>query len=386
MFASSGMMYFALQGAMAARGWLAKESNAGLGGVMFGFGIAMVLTSFPGGVLADRLPKRTIMAISYVILAASSLWLAVQMDLGELDYWMVVAASALQGMAFAIMAPARMAFTAEVVPRSLLPNAVALGQLNLNLMKIVGPMIAGWVIGISDSNGPMWLYYAASGLTLMALALLTRLPAGNPSPDKEVHRPFVEFKEGVRYVADHPELRVIVSTSLIIVMFGFPFVTFMPRVATVLLDRGAEVFGLLTAAQGLGAFVAAYFVAKRISLDTGWALQFVGGFSFGASLLAMAFAPNLIVALFVVGLLGATNAGFQIANNSLALMIAKPEYHGRVQSFLLLSFGAFGIAAWPLGLLADALGLRATFAIMACIVMTTSLTAWSMRPRTLATP
>jgi len=375
------MMYLALQGSMLARGWLAKESNAGLGGVMFGFGVAMFIFSFPGGVLADRIGKRLMITISYLILSVSSLWLAIALSANALDYWMLVGASAMQGMSFAFLAPARMAFTAELVPREMLPNAVALGQVSLNSMKVIGPMIAGWVIAANDVAGPKWLYYATALMTVMAMAMLISLPRGIPDQSRPRRRPMNDLVGGIRYVVGHPDLRVVVTTSLIVVMLGFPFITFLPRVVTELLNGDASDLGLLASAQGVGAFAAALIVASRVNQTNGWLMQTVGGIAFGAGLVAIGQAPNLAVTGLIVGFIGAANVGFQTANNTLALMIAEPEYHGRVQSFLLLSFGAFGIAALPLGILADAIGLPSTFAIMGTSVMAVVILGALMRQR-----
>ena len=186
---------------------------------------------------------------------------------------------------------------------------------------------------------------------------------------------------GIRYVVGHPDLRVVVTTSLIVVMLGFPFITFLPRVVTELLNGDASDLGLLASAQGVGAFAAALIVASRVNQTNGWLMQTVGGIAFGAGLVAIGQAPNLAVTGLIVGFIGAANVGFQTANNTLALMIAEPEYHGRVQSFLLLSFGAFGIAALPLGILADAIGLPSTFAIMGTSVMAVVILGALMRQR-----
>ena len=74
--------------------------------------------------------------------------------------------------------------------------------------------------------------------------------------------------------------------------------------------------------------------------------------------------PNVWWGLLAIIAAGGANAGFQVLNNSLVLMRSDEEYHGRVQSLLMLGFSAFGIAALPLGALADAIGLRQTLVLM----------------------
>ena len=93
------------------------------------------------------------------------------------------------------------------------------------------------------------------------------------------------------------------------------------------------------------------------------------GFAFGATLIVLAAAPTYALALVAVAGVGAASAGFQAMNNSLVLALSDIEYHGRVQSLMMLSFSGFGMAALPLGVLADAIGLRRTFAIMGVLVI-----------------
>ncbi|MFP5488540.1 MAG: MFS transporter, partial [Acidimicrobiia bacterium] len=114
-----------------ARGWLANDlsdSNAGLGGVFMAFGIPMLVATPLAGVAADRYSKRLILVVTFAMLAGSSLWIALAVSFDVVAYWMLLATSAIQAMAFSFMVPARMALTGEVVGRDLIPNAIILGQ------------------------------------------------------------------------------------------------------------------------------------------------------------------------------------------------------------------------------------------------------------------
>ena len=93
-------------------------------------------------------------------------------------------------------------------------------------------------------------------------------------------------------------------------------------------------------------------------------IQAVAGLMFGLMLTALAAAPNYGIALLMVAGVGAASAAFQAMNNSLVLAFSEFEFHGRVQSLMMLSFSGFGMAALPLGALADQIGLRETLAAM----------------------
>ncbi len=101
----------------------------------------------------------------------------------------------------------------------------------------------------------------------------------------------------------------------------------------------------------------------------------------GALVIVFAIAPVFWAALAVMFLLGGSMAAFQSLNSSLVLSIADMEYHGRVQSLIMLSFSAFGLAALPFGILADAIGLRETMAAtgVACLLASAGSAVWRRR-------
>ena len=138
---------------------------------------------------------------------------------------------------------------------------------------------------------------------------------------------------------------------------------------------GSAGFGALATASAVGAFVSSIALANTArnrlrSVQTSAALVF------GVSLVGFAISPSFALALVVIVVVGAAAASFQALNNSLTLALTPVEYHGRVQSLLMLSFTGFGLAALPLGVLADAIGPRWTMALMGTAIVVT--VAWSI--------
>ena len=128
LFFAGLLSFVSIQGQMVARGWLAKEltnSNAALGGVFMAFGVTMLLLTPIGGVVADRFSRRKIMAGTQVVLATTSLWIALAISYGFITYSQLVLASAVQAGAFAFLGPARTAWTGDLVDWALLPKAIA---------------------------------------------------------------------------------------------------------------------------------------------------------------------------------------------------------------------------------------------------------------------
>ena len=371
LFTIGAFGFVATQSQAIARGWLANElsgSNAGLGGVFMAFGIPMLFATPLGGVAADRYSKRHILIITNVLLTISAIWIALAMSFDFVEYWMLLATSAIQATAFSFLVPARMALTGEVVGRELISNAIVLGQMSINSARIIGPAIAGVFIGIAWI-GTAGVYYFSAVLSIAAVLGCFTLPPGRPRNDQQLTTARSEFVDSLRYVWMQRHVGLLIIVSFVVVMIGFPFVAFLPRFATETLDVGSAGYGFLAAASAVGAVFVSIYIAGRSSGRAAWRIQAVSGFLFGVMLIALAIAPSYLLAVVMVVGVGAASAGFQAMNNSLVLTLSELEYHGRVQSLMMLSFSGFGMAALPLGALADRVGLRETIAGMGAAVV-----------------
>lgn len=370
------LVFFAVMAQNIARAWLALEitgSNAGLGGVLMGFGLVMLVATPFGGVAADRLSKRLVLVVSVGLLGASSAALGFATAFDVIEYWMLVAASGLQAVAFAFFGPARMAFISELLPDETVGNGIVLGQMSAEGMRVAGPAIAGVLIG-ALTHGTATVFLLSGALSVVSLLLALRLPAGRPVVGRPPRSVGGEIVDGLRYVRGHDALRLLVLTSLGIVVFGFPYIAFLPTVADELFDVGSGGYGLMSAVSAGGAVVAALLTARAAGVTKQARGVGYGGLLFGGSIIGLAVAPHFGVVLGVLMISGACGLWFQTSNQSLLLLIGEFEYHGRIQSLVMLGFSGFGIAALPLGVLADEIGLRATFALMGATVAAISIT------------
>ena len=371
LFTIGAFGFVATQSQAIARGWLANElsgSNTGLGGVFMAFGVPMLIATPLGGVAADRYSKRTILTVTNALLTFSALWIALAVSFDFVEYWMLLATSAMQATAFSFLVPARMALTGEVVGRNLITNAIVLGQMSINAARIIGPAIAGIFIGIAWI-GTAGVYYFSAILSIAALVGCRSLPPGLPRKDGPPTTARSEFADSLRYVWEHRHVANLVIVSFVVVMVGFPFIAFLPRFATEVLDVGSSGYGFLAAASAVGAVFVSMYIASRGTGRAAWRIQAISGLAFGVTLVVLAIAPNFIAAVVAIAAVGAASAGFQAMNNSLVLALSDLEFHGRVQSLMMLSFSGFGMAALPLGALADQIGLRETLALMGVTVV-----------------
>jgi len=366
------LLYFlAIFAQMIARGWLAHEltgSKAALGGVTLAYGVVSVICTPIGGVMADRWNKRNVTLVALVGMALSSTLLATAVFTDSLTYWMLLVASGVEAVLFAFMVPARMALTIDLVGRERLHNAVALSQISMNVNRIVGPFVAG-VLMAAAWSGPGGVYALGAVLCTVAVVSMLRVPAarGRRRDGVVLRSPVVEMRSGIAYVRANPPLGRLLITSLVVTMFGFSYVTFLPAVADEFFDRGADGFALLSALAAVGGLATALLIAGRFGARHGWRIQVVSGVGFGLGVIALGLAPTFPIAMVVCVGLGAAIAGFQSMNATLVMANADGAFHGRLQSMLQLGFSGFGLAGLPLGLAADAFGLRQTMVGMGLV-------------------
>jgi MFS family permease len=371
LWAGGLVSFLAIQMEFIARGWLAYSltgSNSGLGAVYLGFGVPMLILTPWGGVAADRLSKRKVILGCQLALAATSGAIALAVTFDVIAYWMLIASAVVQGAGFSFLGPARMAFTGELVGPQRLANAIVLQQMSMNGTRIFGPSLAGALIGIA-LFGVGGVYFLTTSLILVASLVTFRLPPGRPAPGRPVRSPLGELADGLRYVWSRPLLLLLVSTSFVVVMAAFPYIAFLPTLAEEIFDVGPSGYGIMSGASAIGALAASIFIASRADGPSVWRIQAAAGALFGVAVAVLGWAPSFAVALVVILGTGAASSAFQSLNNALVLSNSEPGYHGRVQSLMMLSFSGFGLAALPLGMVADAVGLRRTLSGMGFVAL-----------------
>jgi MFS family permease len=380
LFYSSAIVVFGVMGQAVARGWLAREltgNNTGLGGVMLVFGASMLVATPFGGVAADRYSKRSVLILAVAALMVSSVFIGVAVVADVIAYWMLLVASGMQAAAFAFYLPARIALISEVVPAQVLGNAIVVAQMAQEAMRVIAPALAGVMIGVAwfGVGGVFLIAGAASGLSAF---LLWGLPPG-VSRDAASRSPFAEVVDAIRYMRATPGLGAIALLTVGVVMVGFPYLTFLPTLADDRFEVGAVGFGIMSGVAGLGALVAGVFDARNNRHLRPWLTIAWAGAAFGASMVVLGLAPSFAVALVALAAVGAAGLVFQTSTQALMLRMSALEYHGRLQSLVILGFSGFGLAALPLGLLADAISLRVVLIAMGVLVLAMTATFSSVR-------
>jgi MFS family permease len=363
----SVQMQFLLRGVLA---WDLTEREGALGLVYLCFGVALLIATPLGGVAADRLPKRRVLIVSQGAILAAAIGMGAVVLTDTVQFWMLLVAAVTQGVAFGFLGPTRVAFTSEIVGREQLGNAITLSLLSMNGTRVIAPAFAGALAGVAVI-GIGGAYIVSAAFSLLSFVLLLRCPSGSAPRSTSTANPFAEIVDGVRYVAARPHLRRLVLSSFVIIMFGFNYVAFIPALVKGEFGLGDGWVGIILSASSIGAVAVAVPLASRADGAGVWKLMVGSGLVFGAGVLALGLSPLFGLGVVVVVFIGAGTTGYQSLSNSIALNMTSDTHQGRVQSLMMLSFAGFGIAAAPLGLLAEAIGLRSAIAMMGAITFVT---------------
>lgn len=348
-----------------------------LGGSPLQLGIVAALEFLPatllapfGGVFADRIDKRHALIGTGVASALQALVLFILTLTGVIEIWMVMALGLWRGFVNAAEMPTRQALAADLVPRNLLANAIALNSMAFNSARVVGPAVAGLIIAIgtaatgSDMAG-IAINFGINFLTFSGV--LTGLLLMNPREIRQVARPeqhppvLESLREGFWYAVRTP--LVIWCLVLLggIAAFGFNFQILLPLFSTEVLGVGAEGYGALYAVLGIGSLTGSLTLAimtRRRAIP----LMLVGGVVFSLLLIGIAISSSvLMVAPFIMA------AGFSsmlMINTINATVQANvsDELRGRVMSFYVTVFaGSAPVGGIFAGAVAEAWGTPAAF-------------------------
>jgi len=369
----------------AAQAWLVYDltgSKAMLGLISLVGSVPTVLLSTWGGILADRYPRRTILVICQVLLAmqAIALGLLVLTEGIAIGHLMILAA--LLGTVSGIEMPARQAFVVEMVGRKDLMNAIALNSSVFHAARILGPAVAGLLIG---AVGAGWCFLV-NGLSygaILAALLAMRLDLDG-APVRATGSAMHLAAEGFRAVLRTPGVLALLLLLLIVGIFGWSYVILMPAIARDDLNVGPEGYGVLMSAVGAGSVAGALSVASLAEVRDG-RLRVAGLiFLFAASVVALTFTTSFVLALVWLVPAGFALTGFFSLTNTLIQASVADTIRGRVMGVYSLVFAAMiPLGGLQAGTLAESLGSPATIRIGASVCTLAALAALRWMPRDL---
>jgi len=320
-----------------AQGWLVFDMT----GSAFWVGVAAAASTIPtlllslfGGMLVDRYPRKAVLLWSQVLLMLLSFIFGAVVLLGWATLPLILVLAFLIGSVSAVATPAIQAFISEIVDRKHLPVAVALNSSIFNASRVIGPMLAGFMITWIGTGGA----YIANGASFIAVIVaLLAIELPNPKPRAvSAEHPIQSIRDGIVYAWKHPLIRTIVLFVAAVSIFGWSFMAMLPVVTKRVFGIGADGVGYLYSAFGLGSL----FGTVVVSVSSGRvrsSLMVIGGIlTFAFGLLAFTFStwlPLALCCLFISGL-GMLSA-FATMTGTVQRLV-EDRFRGRVMSIYLM--------------------------------------------------
>jgi predicted MFS family arabinose efflux permease len=310
-----------------ALGWLAiimTNSPGFVGVVTFSAGLPFLVVAPFGGALIDRIDRRRLMLSCQVLAFLLASVLAVDVIGGFVQPWHLPIAAFLNGSLQALLIPTQQSLVPALVPRESLTNAVGLMSAGQNMTRVVGPSVAGIVIG-TIGVGPTFLAQAVA----IAASFIMVLGIVLPPRAQRTARGSGIF-DGIRLVASRPDLRSLFLLASIPTLFVFPYIGFLNVFARDILLIGAQGLGLLMAVSGCGAVVGSLLVAATARSEGTGRLLLGMTVLYGFPIVGVALSRTLWITLpllFIAGLLG---AAFMSGNNALVQHRVTDDIRGRV--------------------------------------------------------
>ncbi len=346
----------------------------------FAVGITMALQFLPlmllglyGGVVADRYPKRALLITTQSAMGLLAATLAAFTLTGTVTVWHVYGIALALGLVTVVDNPARQIFVNEMVPASLVRNAVSLNSGSFQIARLVGPAVAGVLIAAVGSGWAFALNAASFGATIGALALMN--PALLQKVPRAARQPG-QIREGLRYVRARPHLLWLIVLVFFIGTFGFNFAIILSAYAKITFHSGAELYGWLNTALAIGSLSGALLAARRAVVRLGF--LFAVSVAFSVSMIVLAFIgwiPLFMVVLVPCGLLA---IGFNAMANATVQLSTDAAVRGRVMSlFMLVLAGGTPIGGPLIGGVADLWGAPVALIVSGVIcLVATVVCAW----------
>lgn len=367
---------------MTAQGWVVWElsrSPAALGIVAMLGSLPILLLGPWAGVLADRLDRRRLLITTQAGAMVVAFTFAALLQTNFIRLWHVYVLSTLLGVLTAVDMPAQQAFIGDLSGMGQVRQAVNLNTMVVQVSRMLGPALAGFMIGALGSASAFWL----NGLSFLAVIASLLAVRSKQVRTARSRNWMSEFRDGLRFIEGQPRIQDLIIFVILITFFGLPVINILPAVASDVLHGDATTLGLLMAASGAGALAGTLFVVplaqslRRTGVAVWSAVLWIGVwfvvFSMETSL------PLSALSLFFVSL-GAPLV-ITMAMGLLQLL-APPDMRARLLSlFMMVSFGMQPLASLLIGYSAEHLGTPVAIQINALMLVGGAILMIVLRPK-----
>jgi MFS family permease len=358
-----------------AMSWLLYRLTASpilLGVMSFSSQIPNLILSPIAGVAADRWNRHRALLVTQSLSMIQAILVLVVSRSGSDVVWPMIGLGLFLGIVNSFDVPIRQSFLIEMVPdREYLGNAIALNSSIVNGARLLGPSLAGLVIA-AWGESMCFLLNALSYLAVLLALLAMRNLAVQPAPEEGNF--FVRLKEGFVYAFGFAPLRAILLLLALVSFLSTSISVLMPVYTKEILKGGASTQGLLMSAMGVGALMAALYLASRKSVLGLGRIIFLAAAFYGVGQIAFSFADLLWISVPILIFNGFCMMLQMASSNTLIQTIVESDKRGRVMSLYSMAFlGVAPLGSLAGGMLAAKIGAPMTIRISGIICITGAL-------------
>ena len=299
----------------------------------------MLLFSLFAGAWIDKFPKKNILLFTQSASLVITLAFAILNSMGIIRYWHILVLATLMGIVNTLDMPTRQSFVIELVGKNDLMNAIALNSSVFNLARIIGPALAGIVMGIWGLTVCFYANAISFGAVIISLLLI------NPEHVQALHEPkgniFRQIGDGLKYVAKTPILLETILTTAIVGAFAFNTSVLVPVFAKEILGQKETGFGLLMSLMGIGSFLGAMTMALMSKAGPKKTILNLLPLVISGFLILTGFTGLYALTGLSLAALGFSLVWFSSTANSMVQIFTANEYRGRVMSIYTLAFSGF---------------------------------------------
>jgi MFS family permease len=364
-----------------AQNWLVlalTQSPFLLGLVNFIGNLPTLIFGLYGGVIADRNSRRRVLFITQSLMLTLVMVMAILTFLDVINIWLVILITLGIGVVQAFNAPAYQTIMLDLVGKEKLMNAIALNSIQFNLSRVIGPSLAGLLVVVLGVAACFFINALSFGAVLLALFLVKMPP---PQTRVKNSSAFGDIRESFGFLKNNPALLTLILTSTSFSVFIFPYLSLLAVFAKDVFKSGADAYGLLMGAVGIGAVVGGLLVARLSHLEKRSILLQIGSGVMALSLILLALVPGILWALPCLALAGGAMVLTQSSTNTIVQVNVPDQMRGRVISiWQLSSMGMLPVGSLLGGTLAQFMGAPFTVAVGAVIFGVTVLGAYLFVP------
>ena len=357
-----------------AQDWLVLQLTGGSGsalGITTGLQFLPVLLLSPyAGVIADRFPKRRLLQVTQAVMAGASLVLGLITVLGVVEVWHVYLLAFVFGIGSAFDAPARQSFVSELVDQDDVTNAVGLNSAAFNLARILGPGLAGLMIGALGGGAAAtgWVILINAVSYAATITQLQRMDTDLLHTPKPVARTPGMLLDGVRYVRSQPKMLMVLVLVFFAGTFGMNFQITSALMATEVFGKGASEFGLLGSFMAIGSLAGALMSARRSTIRV--RLLIVAALGFGAAEIAAGLMPSYVLFAAMCPVIGFCTLTLLNSANATMQLESDPVYRGRVMAlYMTIVMGGTPLGSPVIGWVGETFGPRWTLILGGVLVI-----------------